>query len=111
MDSIVESDRISRGRRVQEIQFLCGYGEGKLADNRGFAAKLNEAARHLGLEEEWKPERLSKVRSGTQDLSVEDMTVLAYVDPERRGWTWIAYGLPVSKGEDAWVALARMAKK
>lgn len=100
-------DKVSRGRRLVEIQELCGEGK----DNRAFAARLNAAARELGLEEVWHHTRVSKVRTGTQDLSIEDSTVLARVDPKQRGWTWPAYGIVLRKNEDAWTVLARTAKR
>lgn len=108
---VLAVDRVSRGRRVQEIQKACGFGEGKTADNVGFTAELNRAARELGLEPNWTKERLSKVRNGVQDLSIEDATVIAYLDEERRGWTWPAFGVAQRHGEDAYAALARLAKK
>lgn len=103
---MLPADRVSRGRRVLEIQNLCGYED----DNIGFARRLNEAAGELGLDPNWHATRLSKVRNGTQDLSIEDMAVLAYLDPQRRGWTFVSFGLPLKKGEDAWDALAKTAK-
>lgn len=106
MVGLLSADRVSRGRRVQEIQALCGYED----DNIGFAKRLNEAAGELGLHSNWHPTRLSKVRNGTQDLPIEDMAVIAYLDPKQRGWTYVSFGLPLKKGEDAWDALAKTAK-
>lgn len=99
------SDRVSRGKRVQEVQESIGD------DNNAFADRLNATSRELGLPETWHPVRLSKVRNGTQDLSIEDMTVIARLDPKQRGWTWISFGIAVSKGEDPWAVLARNAKR
>lgn len=101
------SDRVSRGKRVQEIQRDCGFDE----NNIGFARLLNESAERLGLEPAWHPTRLSKVRNGTQDLSVEDATVIAYVDPQQRGWTWISFGVAAGDGENPYDVLVRNAKK
>lgn len=102
-----ESDRVSVGRRVQEIQELCGEKD----DNVAFARRLNQAASELGFPEAWNPNRLAKVRTGTQGISIEDMTVVARVDPKQRGYTYVAFGIAVHKNEDAWTVLARMAKK
>lgn len=108
---VLASDRVSRGKRVQEIQRACGYGEGKKADNAGFTERLNSAARELGMDANWTKERLSKVRSGTQDLSIEDVTVIASLDKERRGEAWVAHGIAVAPGDDPFAVLARAAKK
>jgi hypothetical protein len=99
----LEGDRVSRGRRVQELQ----------ADEPAmeFCIRLNSIASELGLPAAWNPARLSKVRNGIQDLSMDDAAVLARADPQQRGWTWIAYGVAARKGEDAWAVLARTAKK
>jgi hypothetical protein len=99
------ADRVSRGKRVQAIQEELKEG------NEPFAERLNRAASELGLDASWNPTRVSKVRSGLQDLSIEDATVLARVDPQQRGWTWVSYDVAVKKGEDAWAVLARSAKK
>ena len=108
---VLASDRVSRGRRVQAIQEACGFGTGKSADNVGFTQRLNEASRQAGFGEYWTKERLSKIRSGVQDLTIEDVTVLASLDPEQRGEPWVAHGVAVKKGEDPFAALARLAKK
>lgn len=102
-----QSDRVSVGRRVQEIQELCG----DLDDNVAFAQRLNSAAGEMGFEQAWNPNRLAKVRTGAQGLGQEDVYVLARVDPKQRGPTYVTHGIAVSKGEDAWAVLARMAKK
>src|ERR1700745_713389 len=73
------ADRVSRGKRVQEIQEELKEG------NEAFADRLNRVANELGLDESWNATRVSKVRSGLQDLSIEDATVLARVDPQQRG--------------------------
>ena len=103
----MQSDRVSRGLRVQEIQELAGMED----DNIAFAAELNRCARRLGIRESWHATRLSKVRGGTQGLSIEDMTVIALADPKRRGWTWVSFGLAVRAGEDAFEVLEREAAK
>lgn len=97
----LDGDKAARGRRVQEIQAS--------TDAMDFCNQLNAAARELGFDASWSPSRLSKVRNGTQDLSIDDATVLARFDPKGRGWSWIAYGVAV-KGEDAWTVLARAKK-
>lgn len=102
-----ESDRVSVGRRVAEIQELCGDKD----DNVSFAQRLNAAAHELGFAEAWNPNRLAKVRTGAQGIAVDDMTVVARLDPKQRGYTYVAFGIAVKKGEDAWAVLARMAKK
>ena len=99
----LEGDPISRGRRVQEIQGSAGA--------MAFANRLNAIATELDFPAAWTPARLSKVRNGTQDLSIEDMTVIARADSQKRGWTWVSYGVALDPGEDAWAVLARMAKK
>lgn len=96
-------DRVSRGKRVQEIQ-----GDEPAMQ---FCNRLNAFAAELGFPAVWSPARLSKVRNGTQDLDADDMTVLSRSDPKGRGYTWIAYGITVAKGEDAWAVLARAARK
>lgn len=104
---MITGDRISRGRRVQEIQTDRGFEE----DGAGFTVLLNRAAEDLQLSPIWTQSRLSKVRSGIQDLSIEDMTVIAYLDPKKRGWTWIAYGVAAAVGEDPYTVLSRGATK
>lgn len=108
---VLASDRVSRGMRVQEIQRACGYGEGPRADNAGFAERLNEAAVELGLDSDWTVSKLSKIRHGTQGMSIEDATVIAYLDGKQRGWTWVAFNVAVGIGEDPYATLAKQAKK
>lgn len=92
---------------MQEIQALCGEEN----DNPAFMARLNAAAVEMGIQSHWAGSRLSKVRTGTQDLSIEDMTVVARIDPKQRGWTYVSYGIPLKRGEDAWAVLERIAKR
>lgn len=102
---MIEGDRASRSRRFLEVQ--AQYGEG----NEVFADRLNARALELGLAAEWGPNRVSKVRGALQDLSTEDITVVASIDKDGRGYTYIAFGIPVAKGGDPWDALARTAKR
>jgi hypothetical protein len=107
----VEADRISRGIRVQEIQKARGYGEEPKPNNAGFVVILNQTSAALGIDSEWTVSKLSKIRHGTQGMSIEDMTVMARLDDRHRGWTWVAYGLGVKPGGDAFAALAKEAKR
>jgi len=57
-----------------------------------FAVELNAVARQLGLPERWTGPKVSKIETGTQNLIVEDVAVLAAYDPEQRGTFWWAFG-------------------
>lgn len=104
---VYDSDRASVSQRFREIQEL--NEEGK--DNVAFSNRLNDAAKELGFPPEWTSNKVSKVRGATLGIDVADMTVVARVDPKQRGYTYVAFGIPVTPGEDAWTVLARMAKK
>jgi hypothetical protein len=83
------SDRVSRGLRVQRIQ-SAAVGPGDT--NGPFVRLLSAAAERLRVPAKWDNTKLSKIRNGTQDLSLEDVACLEQVDPEHRGWFWIAFG-------------------
>lgn len=102
-----DSDRASVSKRFREIQDLNGEGD----DNVAFSSRLNAAAKELGFPPDWTSNKVSKVRGATLGIDVADMTVVARVDPEQRGYTYVAFGIAITKGEDAWKALARAAKK
>jgi transcriptional regulator with XRE-family HTH domain len=56
-----------------------------------FLPHLNAAAVHLGVRE-YSQSTLSKLESGPQAPSFDDIAVFAAVDPEGRGKLWLAWG-------------------
>lgn len=107
-----ESDRASVSKRFREIQELCGHAKpGEQPDNAAFSDQLNAAAEELGFTPDWTSNQVSKVRGATLGIDTTGMTIVARVDPKQRGYTYVAFGIAVAKGEDPWTVLARTAKK
>lgn len=94
-----------RSQRAKEIRDSLGDRQ------EDFALRLTAAAKTLGLPLRYAPGDISKIENEYRRISIEDATVYAYVDPKKRGWTWVPYGVPLTKGEDAWSVLAKAAKR
>lgn len=56
-----------------------------------FAAKLTEAAERLGLELRYTQDMVSKMENGGRTIFIEDVAVVASIDPQRRGKLWLAW--------------------
>jgi transcriptional regulator with XRE-family HTH domain len=56
-----------------------------------FLPRLNQAAERLGVRE-YSQSTLSRLESGMQTASFDDVAVFAAVDPLQRGKLWLAWG-------------------
>lgn len=62
-------------------------------DRQGdFAARLNQAAESLGVPTRYTQDMVSKMENGGRTIFIEDVAVLALVDPRRRGKLWLGWG-------------------
>jgi len=78
--------RRAEGDRVRAVREA--YGELQPA----FAARLNAAARHLGMN--WLNYTnfiVSRLETGDRMMFLDDAVVIASVDPEQRGRVWVAW--------------------
>ncbi len=94
----ISADRVSRGLRVEEFQIrLLGEGD----TNGPFLRLLIEAAKKFGIPVKWEASRLSKIRSGTQKLSLEDVATFVRIAQmrgikgEMADWHWFGFGEPI----------------
>lgn len=92
-----------RGRRVVDLQTAI-FGEGDT--NARTLAALRDVAARYGIPVNWDASRLSKIRSGIQNLSLEDVASLVYLAREGSAggdfgdWFFVAFGTkapPVQK--------------
>ncbi len=83
----IAADRVSRGKRLKEIQGALGL------DGKGMVAALQAVTNRLGLSVKWYEKRLSTIVNGGQDLSLEDVAILEAIDPKKRSWHWVAFGV------------------
>lgn len=100
-----EPDLSTRGGRFKAVRKALGL------TGDVFAARLNDAAELIGLPRYWTGPKVTNTEKGRRDISAEDAVIVQHLDPEGRGWTWIMFGVPLRKGEDAWEALARARKR
>ncbi len=84
---------------MREIRDLRGE------EQREFADRLNEAAKKLGLDARYDYDEVSRRETARRKLGPEDYATVAMLDPERRGWTYVAFGYAVKVGKDARVLL------
>ncbi len=80
---------------MREIRDLRGEQQQEFADH------LNEAAKKLGLAIRYDYDEVSRRETARRRLSPEDYATVAMLDPERRGWTYVAFGYAVKVGKDA----------
>jgi hypothetical protein len=52
-------------------------------------------------------DEVSKRETARKKFEVDDYLCLALLDPQRRGWTWVAFGMDLDFGEDAWKRFQR----
>lgn len=97
MPELVDSER---GARMREIREERGEEQSEFAD------ALNEAAKALGLRARYDAFDVSRRETARKRLEPDDYAVTAMLDPQRRGWTWVAFGKAVSIGKDARELLA-----
>lgn len=69
----------------------------KVRERRGekqpeFAAAMNEAAQVLGIADRYDNTKVSKMEIGSRDVTLQDVQVIASIDPEKRGRRWLAWG-------------------
>lgn len=57
-----------------------------------FAAAMNGAAKALGVDERYDNTKVSKMEIGGRAVSLDDVRVIASLDPEKRGLLWLAWG-------------------
>lgn len=76
----------SRAERVRAIRVALGDTQ------RQFADRMSRAAEALGFAQRYTENAVSKIEGEYRDTALEDVAVLEAIDPERRGWHWIAFG-------------------
>lgn len=74
------------GDRVKAIREA--WGEKQPA----FAQRLTAAAARLGLRLRYDNTMVSKMEVGRREVTLDDVTVIASVDREKRGKEWLAWG-------------------
>lgn len=91
---------VERGGRVKDIRLERGEEQGE------FAGHLNAAAEALGLSVRYLSGDVSRRETGRKALDVDDFATVAMLDPQKRGWMWVAFGKAITVGRDAWELLA-----
>ena len=96
------SERVDaeRGARMRQIR------EARAEDQAQFAASLDAAAKSLGLAARYTLFDVSRRETARKKLDPDDFATVAMLDPERRGWTWVAFGKAITIGKDAYELLA-----
>lgn len=56
-----------------------------------FAAAMTRAAKRLKLKDRYDNSTVSKMESGMRRVTLEDVAVVASLDPDRRGVLWLAW--------------------
>jgi transcriptional regulator with XRE-family HTH domain len=74
------------GDRMRSIRELRGEKQPE------FATELTRAAKRLRLDVTYEGSKVSRLESGRQIFTLEDVTIVASVDPEKRGREWLAWG-------------------
>ena len=92
---------VERGGRMLEIRKALEMTQ------EDFADALNRAARELGLVEQYDYLYVSRRETARKKLEPEDFACIAMLDPQRRGWTWVAFGRAITMGKGARDVLAR----
>ena len=82
----------SQGDRVRIVREAMGKQQGEFAD------ALNTKAAESGLRARYDNTAISKLENGRRDLSVNDLFLIAALDPKQRGERWLAYGTPTGHG-------------
>lgn len=57
-----------------------------------FAAALNAAAVRLGVQARYDGTTVSKIETGMRRVTLEDIELVAAIDPEQRGREWLGWG-------------------
>lgn len=91
---------IERGLRLRAIRDELEMTQEELA------VALTGAAKRLGLPLRYDGLDVSKRETARKTLDPEDYAVIALIDPQRRGWLWVAFGQTITLGKDAWETLA-----
>ena len=76
----------SIGDRVRSIRELRGEKQPE------YATALNAAAKRLKLPKNYSVSTISRLETGRQEITLEDVLIIAAVDPEKRGRDWLAWG-------------------
>lgn len=93
--------RIQRGVRVRLIRKALEMG------GEAFAQELERLSASLGVPVNYDAAKLSKIERGGRDLTAEEATIIASIDPEDRGAGWLIFGDVARKmGQRGWKQVA-----
>lgn len=90
------ASKVERGERVKTLQEAI-FGEGDT--NVAAIEALQSVADRYGIPAKWVPTRLSKIRHGTQDVSVTDLACFVYlarengIEGEYTDWFFLGFGI------------------
>lgn len=102
---MAEQVDVDRGARMKGIR---DEREESQAD---FAERLNEKAASLGFAVRYTFSDVSRRETARKALDAEDFATVALLDPQKRGWIYVAFGQSVTVGRDAWELLAGQKKR
>lgn len=95
LTSHMDVSPVGVGHRIYEVRSALGPNDRHEMPQRAFAELLNAAAEELIADEEERPTYdssvIARLEAGKRRASVYDITVVAAVDPLRRGVVWLAW--------------------
>jgi len=77
---------VERGERITLVRVAMGV------NGDAFALVLEERLAAYGFPRHYDKAKISRIESGTRDLTCEEAAVIAGLDPERRGLLWLIFG-------------------
>lgn len=81
----MDTRAVGRGTRARLIREATGLQQAP------FAQLLSTAAARIGVVERYIASKVSKIETESRTMTLDDVTVLASVDPERRGKLWLGW--------------------
>lgn len=85
------------GKRIYAVRLALGDGWKKPMTMADFGALLTKRCKGAVT---YDSAKIARLESGERRASIDDVAVIASVDPEKRGREWLAWGMVVESGAD-----------
>lgn len=82
-----------QGERVKEIR------ESLKLTGEAFGERLQRLAAGVGIDATYGKDKISRIESGRQAISSEELILIARLDTQQRGVDWIAFGVKQGRGK------------
>jgi len=85
--------QVEQGERVKEIRESLGM------TGDAFGERLGQLSRDAGIVAVYGKDKISRIESGRQKMSREEVLLIARLDKKQRGPDWLVFGPPAEAAE------------